>query len=81
MDKMEQMLPSPDDPIYMDLVRQGTDILLRDMPEVILVHEYQMVPMNSTYWTGWPSAKNPYIAPVAPWDSFNQIIWRLKPTQ
>ncbi len=34
---------------------------------------------NTTYWTGFPSAKDPYVAPYLPWEGFNLVVHRLKP--
>ena len=51
------------------------------MIEINYGSEFQVVPMNSTYWTGWPNAKDPYMEPLPPWDGFLLIISRLKPTQ
>jgi peptide/nickel transport system substrate-binding protein len=81
LDKMESMVPSADDAEYMELVRQGTEIYLRDLPDITLAQEFHVIIWNETYWTGWPGPEDPYIAPYAPWEGFNQIIHRLKPTQ
>jgi peptide/nickel transport system substrate-binding protein len=81
LDKMEAMPPSPDDATYMDLVRRATDILMRDMPSVYTAPELWVIIFNKTYWTGWPSTKDPYIAPYVPWEGFNQAIYRLKATK
>ena len=81
IDAMSAMVPSPDNADYMKLVRQATEIYLKDMPEINYGSEYQIVPMNSTYWSGWPNDKNTYMEPVPPWDGFNMIVDRLKPTQ
>ncbi len=59
IDTMGSMIPSADDPKYMQLVRQATEIFLRDMIEINFGSEYQVVPMNTTYWTGWPNCQEP----------------------
>jgi peptide/nickel transport system substrate-binding protein len=81
LNQLEAMVPSPDDQKYMTLVKQATDIYLRDLPDLTLALELQILPMNTTYWTGYPSSKDPYIAPYIPWEGFNQVILKLKPTQ
>ncbi len=81
LDQMEPMEPSPDDPEYMDLVKQALAIYFRDLPDISLGYENQCLTMNTTYWTGWPSAEDPYFPPVPPWEGFSLIIHRLKPTQ
>ncbi|NOG48236.1 MAG: hypothetical protein HND48_01405 [Chloroflexi bacterium] len=60
LDTMETMVPSPNDPAYMDLVSQALAIYLRDLPDITLAEELQVIPFNTTYWTGWPSAADPY---------------------
>lgn len=78
LDAMEKMNPSADNPEYMKLVRGAVEIYLRDMPQIVFGSEYQISPKNTTYWTGYPTAKDPYIHPVIPWEGFNFIIHRLK---
>lgn len=81
LDEMETMVPSPDDPAYVDLVRQALDIYFRDLPDISIGYENQAFTFNTTYWTGYPSAENPYTHPVPPWEGFNLIIHTLQPTQ
>lgn len=81
LDQMEKRQPSPDDAEYMDLVRQATEIFVRDLPEISLAEEFHTLVFNSTYWTGWPNAENPYIAPYIPWEGFARVIHNLEPTQ
>ncbi len=81
LDKMEARQPSAQDPEYMKLVRDATRIVLADMPQITLVEELHTLVFNSTYWTGWPSAQDPYIAPYLPWEGFNFVIQRLKARQ
>jgi len=81
LDQMETMVPSPDDPEYVDLVRQALTIYFRDLPDISIGYENQAFVFNNTYWTGYPSAENPYTHPVPPWEGFNLIIHHLKPVQ
>lgn len=81
LDKLEQMQPSPDDATYVDLVKQATAILVRDLPEITLVEETQTLVYNTTYWKGWPSATNPYMASFIPWEGFARVVQSLQPTQ
>ena len=33
-----------------------------DLPDIPLVQNwYHRIPMNTTYWTGWPTEQNPYV--------------------
>ena len=55
------------------------DIALRDVPQIDMLEELHVVTFNDTYWTGWPTAANPYVAPYTPWEAFNIVIHTLKP--
>ena len=64
----------PDDPKNIDLFRQAVEILFKDMPTIPMVQAPALVPFSSTYWTGWPSAENPWNMPVSWWATFNLVI-------
>jgi len=81
IDQMEAMVPSPDNPAYMNLVRKAFAIYIRDLPEISLAEEMHTLPFNATYWTGYPSAKDPYVAPYIPWEGLALVIHRLQPTR
>lgn len=81
IDTMEARQPSSTDPAYMALVKQATEILLRDMPEVSLIGEAHAVTFNTTYWIGWPNAADPYIAPYQAWEGFARVLDHLKPAK
>jgi peptide/nickel transport system substrate-binding protein len=81
LDKMEARQPSASDPEYMDLVKDATRILLADMPQVTLIEELHAITFNTTYWTGFPNAEDPYAAPFVPWNGFSLIVDRLQPRQ
>ncbi len=81
LDKMEALQPSPDDAEYMDLVRQASEIFVAELPEISLAEELHTLVFNTTYWTGYPNADDPYIAPYLPWAGFQKVILNLEPTQ
>lgn len=82
IDQMEAMpTGKPDDPKYMDLAARALDIYLQEMPEIMLTEELHVVTFNNTYWTGWPSAEDPYVAPYPPWEAWRLIIHRIKPVK
>jgi len=81
LNQMESRQPSASDPAYMQLVRQATAIVLRDVPQVSLTEEMHPVTFNTTYWTGWPSAADAYAAPFQAWEGFALIVHRLRPRQ
>jgi len=70
--------PSSD---YMKNAVAALDIALRDLPQIDLLEEFHVVTFNNTYWTGWPSAADSYVAPYTPWEAFNLVIHHLKPAQ
>ncbi len=80
IDKMEAMVADPNpDSEYMKLASQALEIAMRDLPQVDLLEEFHVVTFNNTYWTGWPSAADPYVAPYTPWEAFNVVVHHLKP--
>ncbi len=80
LEQMEAMAPSPDDPKYTDLFREAVRIWLRDLPEIVISEERHVWTYNTRCWTGWPSAKDPYIAPYDVWGAFMLAVVRLQPT-
>ena len=56
--------------------------LKESRPHVVfnLLEEFHVVTFNNTYWTGWPSAEDAYVAPYTPWEAFNLVIHNLEPT-
>ena len=59
--------------------RPGADV--EELPEISLAEELHTLVFNSTYWTGYPNAEDPYIAPYLPWAGFQLVILNLEPTQ
>jgi peptide/nickel transport system substrate-binding protein len=57
------------------------DIAMRDLPQIDMLEELHVVTFNDTYWTGWPTAADPYVAPYTPWEAFNLVVHHLKPAQ
>lgn len=74
---------SPDDPRVKDLVVAAKEIWMREAVEAPISEWYHRVPMNQTYWTGWPTEADPYMQPTF-WytsGSFGYVLPRLKPAQ
>ena len=44
------------------------EIIMRDLPEIDILEELHVITFNQTYWTGWPSAEDPYAAPYPPFE-------------
>lgn len=81
IDRMDAVLADTDpDSAYMKDAVAALDIALRDLPQIDLLEEFHVVTFNNTYWTGWPNAENPYVAPYTPWEAFNLVIHNLEPT-
>lgn len=76
-------VPANPDPTsdYMKNATAALDIALRDLPQIDMLEEFHVVTFNNTYWTGWPSAANSYVAPYTPWEAFNVVIHSLKPAK
>ncbi|MBN1287132.1 MAG: ABC transporter substrate-binding protein [Anaerolineae bacterium] len=73
---VDEMGVTPPDDVEknVELFRQAVEILFQDMPTVPMVQAPALVPFSSTYWTGWPSAENPWNMPVSWWATFNTVI-------
>lgn len=57
-----------------DQFRRAMEIWLDELPVIPGVQAPALVPFNSTYWEGWPSADNPWIMPVSWWATFNLVL-------
>lgn len=75
---MDSVPGDPANATYMNAVLSATDIYLRDMPEVMLLEERWVITYDQTYWTGWPTGSNAYVAPYPPWEGWNLIVHNLK---
>ncbi|MCR9134615.1 MAG: ABC transporter substrate-binding protein [Alphaproteobacteria bacterium] len=61
------------------LVAEAYQHLHAEMPFIPLVQAAKLLPMNTTYWTGWPSNENYYNHPFFWWNHTHQIIHNLEP--
>jgi peptide/nickel transport system substrate-binding protein len=66
------------DPQIVDLVVEAYGHLYEEMPFIPLVQASKLVPFDTTYWTGWPTAENNYNHPATWWNSTHQIILNLR---
>lgn len=66
------------DPSMPGLVAEAYQHLDAEMPFIPLVQSFKLLPMNTTYWTGWPSNDNNYNHPFFWWNSTHQIIHNLE---
>ncbi len=66
------------DPSVPGLVAEAYQYLDAEMPFVPLVQSAKLLPLNTTYWTGWPTADNYYNHPFFWWNHTHQIIHNLE---
>jgi len=57
-----------------DQFRRAMEIWLDELPVIPGFQAPALVPFNTTYWEGWPSADNPWNMPVSWWASWNLVI-------
>jgi peptide/nickel transport system substrate-binding protein len=65
--------PMNDIPKLQQLFHQAMEIWLPELPDVQLTEFYHRIPMNTTYWTNWPTAENPYVN-GAFWHLTHQLV-------
>lgn len=73
IDQMFQVAPE-DTAALTTLFHNAMEIWLADLPVIPIVQAPALVPFNSTYWTGWPTAEDPWNMPVSWWATFNLVI-------
>ncbi len=67
------------DPEVPGMVADAYQYLDAEMPFIPLVQSAKLIPFNTTYWEGWPSAENYYNHPFFWWNSTHQVIHNLTP--
>lgn len=72
---------APGDPALVKLYRQAMEIWLAELPSIPILQWYHRIPHNETYWTNWPSAKNPYINSAYWHRVWLLVLLNLQPTQ
>ncbi len=66
------------DPAIIDLVLEAYGYFYEDLPILPLNQATKLIPFNSTYWEGWPTAENNFNHPATWWQSTHQIISELR---
>ena len=70
------------DPQLDELYLQAMEIYLAELPVIPITQAKKIIPFNTTYWTGWPTAENNYIHPPTWWQgNTEQILLQLQPAQ
>jgi peptide/nickel transport system substrate-binding protein len=62
------------DPAIIDMVVEAYGYYYADLPFIPLNQATKLVPFNSTYWEGWPTAENNFNHPATWWQSTHQIF-------
>ena len=70
----EMAVIPPGTPKFIDLFKSVMEIFFKDVPIVPFYQAPALVPFNTYYWTGWPSAENPWNMPVWWWATFNLVV-------
>jgi peptide/nickel transport system substrate-binding protein len=61
---VDELQPLPaSDPKFMNIYHQMMELWIPALPTIPLVQDFVIVPVNTTYWTGWPTDKSPYTLP------------------
>ncbi|MEM9969530.1 MAG: ABC transporter substrate-binding protein [Pseudomonadota bacterium] len=66
------------DPEVPGMVAEAYQYLDAEVPFIPLVQSFKLLPFNTTYWTGWPTAENDYNHPFFWWNHTHQIIHNLE---
>jgi peptide/nickel transport system substrate-binding protein len=70
------------DPQIDDLFVQAMDIWFDELPVIPVTQAKKIIPFNTTYWTGWPTAEENFIHPPTWWQgNTEKIILQLQPAQ
>ncbi len=78
----EMAFTSPDETdTIMDQWMRAMAIWLPELPDIPIQEWYHRIPMNQTYWTGWPTREDPYVNGAFWHLTFPLILNRLKAAQ
>jgi peptide/nickel transport system substrate-binding protein len=73
--------PMDDQKKLLDLFRQAMTIWLPELPDIQITEWYHRIPMNTNFWTGWPTKDNAYTNGAFWHLTFQLILNNLKPAQ
>ncbi len=68
---------APGDPDAVAAVVAAYEHYHAEVPFIPIVQASKLLPFNTTYWEGWPTADNPYNHPAHWWGHTHQIIHNL----
>ncbi|GAJ12069.1 unnamed protein product, partial [marine sediment metagenome] len=64
-----------------ELTHDVMEIWLDELPDIQVVEWYHRIPMNTTYWTNWPTEDNMYVNGAFWHLTFGMILNELEPAQ
>jgi peptide/nickel transport system substrate-binding protein len=73
--------PPEDQEALIDQWRRAMEIWLPELPDIPIQEWYHRIPMNTTYWQGWPTRDDPYVNGAFWHLTFQLVLNRLTPTQ
>jgi len=77
---LDKLATTPkEDPKSVELFRKAMEIWLHDLPAIPITQAKKLVPFDTHYWIGWPTADNPWIQPPHWWGSTLFIILNIRP--
>ncbi len=77
---IEQMeAADPTDAAARPVFDQALDMFMSEAPAVPIIQTIYPMMFNTSYWTGWPTADNPYTIPATWWSHFLFAIGSLQP--
>jgi peptide/nickel transport system substrate-binding protein len=65
----------------LELFRQAMEIWIPELPNIQLEEFYHHIPMNTTYWEGWPTVDNPYVNAALVHLTWQLVLNELNPVQ
>jgi peptide/nickel transport system substrate-binding protein len=75
-DELYRTSPTDMDAV-MNIWNQGIALWLADYPDIQVSQGIHRLPMNETYWTGWPTQDDPYINPAHYHLTFQMVMHRV----
>jgi peptide/nickel transport system substrate-binding protein len=67
------------DPRIDPLFVEAMTIYYAELPTIPITQARKLIPLNTTYWTNWPSAENNYTSAWTWWQSTHIVIHNIKP--
>jgi peptide/nickel transport system substrate-binding protein len=80
VDDMATVAPE-DQAKLIELFKKAMEIWLPELPDVQVTEWYHRIPMNTSYWKGWPTKDDPYVNGAFWHLTFQLILNKLEPAQ